>query len=346
MRTIIAKMSWLTRRLAAALIAVLPCAPAAAATELEAQSLALERASQAVVGVQVLALEGARSVATLGRMRQGSGVVIGPDGLVLTIGYLVLEADQVQLVLEGERAVPARVVGYDLATGFGLLQPLAPLRLAPAPLGGSHAVSPDEPLLVASGGEDGQLSMAQLVSRRSFAGYWEYRIEDALFTAPPRTDHSGAGLFNSRGELVGIGSLVVADTRASQRGDGPRVPGNMFVPTDLLRPILDELRTRGMSSASRRAWLGVNCVEQGGILHVVRVAGDSPAEAAGLRVGDHIVAIDGTAVSTLDTLWTRLWSGGPPERDVTLEIERDGMRQDVGLRSIDRAQTIKRPDGV
>jgi serine protease Do len=120
----------------------------------------------------------------------------------------------------------------------------------------------------------------------------------------------------------------------------------MFVPIDLLHPILGELRASGRSSASRRAWLGVNCVEQGGILHVVRVAGDSPAEAAGLRVGDHIVAIDGTAVTTLDTLWTRLWSGGPAERDVTLGIERDGTRQDVGLRSIDRAQTIKRPDGV
>ncbi len=346
MHSIIRKTSWLVRSLAAALFAALSCGPVAAATDLEAQSLALERASQAVVGVQVLALEGARSVATLGRMRQGSGVVIGPDELVLTIGYLVLEADQVQLVLDGARTVPARVVGYDLATGFGLLQPLAPLRIAPAPLGGSHAISNDEPLLVASGGEEGQLSMAQLVSRRSFAGYWEYRIEDALFTAPPRTDHSGAGLFNNHGELVGIGSLVVADTRASQRGEGPRVPGNMFVPTDLLRPILGELRTSGMSSASRRAWLGVNCVEQGGTLHVVRVAGDSPAEAAGLRVGDHIVAIDGMAVTTLDTLWTRLWSGGPAEREVTLAIERDGTRQEVGLRSVDRAQTIKRPEGV
>jgi S1-C subfamily serine protease len=346
MRTIIRKTSWLAGWLASTLFAAVCCTPAAAATELEAQSLALERASQAVVGVQVLALEGARSVATLGRLRQGSGVVIGPDDQVLTIGYLVLEADQVQLVLDGQRAVPARVIGYDLATGFGLLQPLAPLRIAPAPLGGSQAVSADEPLLVASGGDDGQLSMAQLVSRRSFAGYWEYRIEGALFTAPPRTDHSGAGLFNSHGELVGIGSLVVADTRAGERSDGARVPGNMFVPTDLLRPILGEMRARGMSNASRRAWLGVNCVEQGGILHVVRVADDSPAEAAGLRVGDHIVAIDGTAVATLDTLWTRLWSGGPPEREVRLEIERDGMRQEVGLRSIDRAQTIKRPDGV
>jgi S1-C subfamily serine protease len=338
-------VSWFAFWLASASLAATQVPPVAAPTDLEVQSRALERASQAVVGVQVLALEDARSNATLGRVRQGSGVVIDPDGLVLTIGYLVLEADQVQLILDDDRSVPARVVGYDLATGFGLLQPLAPLRITAAPLGGSRGVSSEESLLVASGGESGQLSMARLVSRRSFAGYWEYRIDDALFTAPPRTDHSGAGLFNSRGELVGIGSLMVADTRAESR-DGPRLPGNMFVPTDLLQPILAELRTRGMSSASRRAWLGVNCVEQSGVVHVVRIAGDSPAEAAGLQVGDRIVAIDGTAVSTLDALWTRLWSGGPPERDVTLEIQRDGTRQSIGLRSIDRAQSIKRASGV
>jgi len=323
----------------------LPLAVAAQGSELEAQSRALERASQSVVGVQAIALEDARSNATLGRLRLGSGVVIGADGLVLTIGYLVLEADQVQLVLD-DRSVPARVVGYDLATGFGLLQPLAPLRIAPSPLGGSRAVTSDEPLLVASGGDSGQLSMARLVSRRPFAGYWEYRIDDALFTEPPRTDHSGAGLFNSHGELVGIGSLVVADTRADTAGEGARRPGNMFVPTDLLRPILAELRTRGMSSASRRAWLGVNCVEQSGVLHVVRITAESPAELAGLQIGDRILSIDGQAVSTLDTLWTRLWSGGPAERDVTLEIERDGARQSVGLRSIDRAQSIRRASGV
>ena len=349
MRQLIRPLAWIALWSVSAVFAAAPAALAPPPTDLETQSRALERASQAVVGVQVLALEGARSVATLGRVRQGSGVVIGPDGLVLTIGYLVLEADQVQLVLDDERAVPARVVGYDLATGFGLLQPLAPLRIAPAPLGGSRAVSADEPLLIASGGDSGQLSAARLVSRRSFSGYWEYRIDEALFTAPARTDHSGAGLFNGRGELVGIGSLVVADTRpdsADAARAGPRVPGNMFVPIDLLRPILAEMRTVGMSSASRRAWLGVNCVEQAGVLHVVRITSDSPAEIGGLRIGDRITAIDGTAVNTLESLWTRLWSGGPAERDVTLEIERDGARQNVGLRSIDRAQAIKRPGGV
>jgi serine protease Do len=347
MRTVIRQAASIVLWFAGAALGAPPSGQTPAPTELEAQSRALERASQAVVGVQALALEDARSNITLGRMRQGSGVVIGPDGLVLTIGYLVLEADQVQLLLDGERAVPARVVGYDLATGFGLLQPLAPLRIVPAPLGGSRALSSDEPLLVASGGDNGQLSMARLVSRRTFAGYWEYRIDGALFTAPVRTDHSGAGLFNSRGELVGIGSLMVTDTRADPQPDsGTRQPGNMFVPTDLLRPILGELRTRGTSSASRRAWLGVNCVEQSGALHIVRITLDSPAEVAGLRIGDRIVAIDGTAVSTLDALWTRLWSGGPAERSVSLEIERDGARQNVELRSIDRAHAIKRPSGV
>ncbi len=331
---------------AATALAAATATPPSGGADLEAQSRALERASQAVVGVQALALEDARSNATLGRLRQGSGVVIGADGLVLTIGYLVLEADQVQLLLDDARAVPARVLGYDLATGFGLLQPLAPLRIAPAPLGGSRAVMPDEPLLVASGGDNGQLSMARLVSRRSFAGYWEYRIDEALFTAPARTDHSGAGLFNSRGELVGIGSLVVADTRADPPGDGPRIPGNMFVPTDLLRPILGELRTQGTSSASRRAWLGVNCVEQRGAVHVVRIAGDSPAEAAGLRVGDRILAIDGTSVATLEALWTRLWSGGPAERDVMLEIERNDTRQAIAVRSIDRMRALTRARGI
>lgn len=339
---------WYFAGLAAALASSLAgLGPAAAgATELEQQSRALERASQAVVGVQTLALEDARSNATLGRLRRGSGVVIGDDGLVLTIGYLVLEADQVQLVLDSQRSVPARVVGNDWATGFGLLQALAPLRLPAAPIGGSRTVGSDETLMVASGGEDGQLSMARLISRRPFAGYWEYRIDDAMFTAPVRGDHSGAGLFNGRGELVGIGSLIVAEARAGESGDGTRLPGNMFVPTDLLRPILGELRTRGMSSASRRAWLGVNCVEQGGVLHVVRVTGDSPAEAAGLRIGDRIVAIDGTAVSTLDALWTRLWSGGPAEREVQLEIERDGDRRSLSLRSVERAQSIRRASGV
>ena len=331
--------SWLLSALAGLASSV---ALAAAPGDLEAQSKALERATNAVVGVQTLAVPDARSNSTLGRVRQGSGVVIAPDGLVLTIGYLILEADQVQIVQGNGRNLPARVVGYDLATGFGLLQPLAPLNITPAPLGTSRGVTPEDSLLVVSGEPSGQLSAARMVSRRVFAGYWEYRIDDALFTSPPRTDHSGAALFNPRGELVGIGSLVVNNALGSE---GPMLPGNMFVPIDLLQPILGELRSKGASAASQRAWLGINGVEQGGRVRVARVSEDSPAQAAGVRAGDRIISIDNAPVATLDALWLKLWSGAA-ERDVNIEIERGEARQTLTARTVDRNRQLKRASGI
>jgi serine protease Do len=317
-------------------------APAVDATALAAKGQALALAHAAVVGVLATAVDDAGSIATLGRERQGSGVVVGSDGLVLTIGYLILEADHVDLIVEGERTVPARVVAYDQASGFGLLQALAPLRVAAVGLGRSSALTTNEPLMVASGGRDGELSLARLVSRRAFSGYWEYHLDEALFTAPPRTDHSGAGLFNADGELLGIGSLVVTDALGP---GGGRVPGNMFVPVDLLKPILGELRERGSSSLSSRAWLGLNCVERDGGVQVVRITQDSPAAAAGLRPGDRIVRLDGAEVAGLESLYKALWRDGA-EREVALEIRRDGEPQTLTARTRDRMKTLRKPQGI
>ena len=309
----------------------------------ESQSLALTRASESVVGLRAVALEDARSLATLGRERQGSGVVIGADGLVLTIGYLILEAEIVLLVTDEGRQVPARVLGYDSATGFGLVQALVPLNLAPAPLGSAAAIGTAEPLMVASGGGGGTVGTARLLSRRAFSGFWEYHVEDALFTAPPRNDHSGAGLFNQRGELVGIGSLLVGDANAPE---APRQPGNMFVSIDLLKPILAELRERGSTSASRRAWLGLNCVEYEGQVRVMRVSDDSPADVAGLEPGDFIVRIDGTSVWRLEQFYKALWRGVSPEREITLDIRRDGKPQTLKVQAVDRAKTLRHAVGI
>jgi S1-C subfamily serine protease len=314
-----------------------------ASAEFDARAQALSRAKAAVVGVRAIAVDEARSIETLGRERQGSGVVIGSDGLVLTIGYLILEADRVDLVLAAERVIPARVVAYDQASGFGLLQALAPLRVQAAQMGVSAALSDNEPLLIASGGEDGDLSLARMVSRRAFSGYWEYHIDGALFTAPARSDHSGAALFNANGELLGIGSLVVSDAL----GPGhPRMPGNMFVPIDLLKPILGEMRSEGASRGSRRAWLGLNCVEQDGVVRVVRLTRDGPAERAGLQAGDRILRIDGAEVKGLESLYKLLWQSGTPEREVAIEIRRAGELQTLKVQTQDRMTILRKPQGI
>jgi serine protease Do len=330
---------------AAWLIAASTLTPAHAA-DLEAKKRALAQASAAVVGVHTTAVEDARSADTLGRERQGSGVLIDHNGLVLTIGYLILEADHVDLLFDDQRTVPARVVAYDLASGFGLLQALAPVPVAPAPLGDSAGLSGDEPLMIASGASSdtsGALSLARMVSRRAFSGYWEYHIEDALFTAPARRDHSGAALFNADGELLGIGSLVVADAQAPGE---PRTAGNMFVPIDLLKPILAELIEQGASRSSTRAWLGLNCVESDGGVRVARVSRDSPAEEAGLRPGDRIVRIDGAEVSGLESLYKALWRGDQAEREVLLDIVRSGQPQTLSVMALDRMKTLSKPQGI
>lgn len=329
--------------LAATAIAAAPVLAAEATSPTEG----LRRASDAVVGLRALAVDDARSAATLGRAREGSGVVIGADGLVLTIGYLVLEAEQVLLSTDDGRHVPARVLAYDLATGFGLVQALVPLKLAPVPLAEARpTAAPDgsgEMLVVVSGGDGGAISPARLVSRRAFAGYWEYLIDGALFTAPARPDHSGAALFNMQGELLGIGSLFVADAAGPGQ---PRLQGNMFVPVELLRPILDELRQRGSSAASRRAWLGLNCVELDGEVRVLRVAEDSPADAGGVQRGDRVRALDGTPVTGLAQLWQALWADARPEREVRLDVDRGGQSLTLRLQAVDRASTLRRARGI
>ncbi len=304
---------------------------------------ALQRAHAAVVGVQVNATPDARSAESLGRTRSGSGVVIGDDGLVLTIGYLMLEAENIQVVTQDQRTLPARAVAYDLATGFGLLRPLLPLRgIAPVPLGSIEDLTPGDPLMAATGGEDGEVGLARVVGKRPFSGYWEYHIDAALFTTPPIANHSGAAVFNRRGELLGIGSLFVADAT----GLGRPLPGNMFVPVDLLKPILAELQQTGTTRRSHRPWLGLTSSEQGGRVQIVRVNKDSPAEAGGLRAGDVVLAVDGTRVATLEEFYKKLWDRGSPDGEVQLTVLQGADVRTVTLKAVDRMTTMAKPAGI
>ncbi|MFN3571623.1 MAG: S1C family serine protease [Polaromonas sp.] len=311
---------------------------------------ALTRANAAVVGVKVTAADGARSAETLGQRRAGSGVVIGQDGLILTIGYLMLEAGQIEIVTQDNKTLPARAVAYDLATGFGLLRPLLPLRGIPAAtLGNSRELQPGETLMAMTGpqgNEDGDVSMTRLVSKRAFSGNWEYHIDTALFTSPPVLasggNHSGAPLFNSRGELLGIGSLFVSNAADAN----VRLPGNMFVPVDLLRPILAELQQSGTSVKSRRPWLGLTSSDQGGRVQIMRVSQDSPAQRAGLEAGDVVLAVDGATVATLEAFYKKLWDRATPDAEIRLTVLQGAEVKTIVLRAQDRLLTLKKPAGI
>lgn len=345
---------WTHPFVAAVLLAALP-AQATAVQPPNAQEMiaALARANASVVGVRVMVAEDARSAETLGQHRRGSGVVIAPDGLILTIGYLMLEAEQIEIVTQDNKTLPARAVAYDLATGFGLLRPLLPLRagsgVGAAVLGSSQTLQPGEALMAVTGpqaSDDGEVSMTRLVSKRAFSGTWEYHIDTALFTSPPLlangANHSGAPLFNQKGELVGIGSLLVADAT----GQNQRLPGNMFVPVDLLRPILAEMQRSGTSAQSHRPWLGLNSSDQGGRIQIVRVSKDSPAEQAGLEAGDVVLAVDGTKVATLADFYKKLWDRAAPDAEVSLTVLQGADVKTIVLKAQDRLQTLKKPSGI
>lgn len=324
-------------------------APPSAEPSPAATLAALTRASEAVYGVRARVAASARSAETLGRTRSGSGVVVGVDGLVLTIGYLIMEADQVELIDSEGRSTPAKVVAYDLASGFGLVQAVVPLAGQPVPIAGAGSaptgtggISPTgtQPVLVVSGGPQGEVSAAQVVSRRAFSGNWEYFLDTALFTAPPRADHSGAALFNQQGELLGIGSLIV-----SQVVPGRNLPGNMFVPAELFTRIRAEMESSGSTRASKRPWLGINAGEANGRVEVGRVNRDSPAAEAGLKPGDIILGIEGQRVATLEALYKRLWQA-EAGAEVRLTVLQGADVREIRVKTVDRMSTLARPAGV
>ncbi len=308
---------------------------------------AFNRANAAVVGVQVRVAQDAASAESLGAQRGGSGVVIGKDGLILTIGYLMLEAQDIEVLTQDNKRLPARAVAYDLATGFGLIRTVVPLAgVEPVAMGSLKDLQTGEALMAATGPQsteqDGDVSMTQLVSKRPFSGYWEYHIESAVFTSPPIGNHSGAPLFNQRGELVGVGSLFVGDAMGGNR----RLPGNMFVPVDLLKPILSEMQQTGETRHSHRPWIGLSSTEQNGRVQVVRVNKDSPAQAAGLSEGDLVLAVDGSTVATLEAFYKRLWDRARPDAEVRLTVLQGAELKTLVVKPVDRMQTMRKAPGI
>lgn len=279
----------------------------------------------------------ARTASSLGTERQGSGVVIDDNGLILTIGYLVLEASEVEIEGAGPEPVPASIVAYDHETGFGLVRTQHPLEVTPIPLGASADVRTEQPLLVVSRAGEFEATGVYVVDRRDFAGYWEYLLENAIFTAPPHAQFGGAALIDQGGRLVGIGSLLVRD--AGFRGRP--IPGNMFVPIDHLKPIMGDLLTRGRRADPGRPWLGVSLEEHKGRVFVNRVSPDSPAAEAGIAVDDVILGVDGEQVHGLIDFYRKLWGRGAAGVEVPLDVLQGMEVQPVVVKSGDRYRYLR-----
>jgi serine protease Do len=322
-------------RLVATLIALIMVSPALAQNS--AQNSWVEELVSAVVRVKTHINPEGRTVEGLGRDRDGSGILIDTDGLVLTIGYLMVEAYAAEVVDNNGRTVPANVVGYDHETGFGLLRTIEPLKLKPMALGKSADIKERDPVLIASFGGTAMVSAAYVVAKREFAGSWEYMLDEALFTAPPHPAWSGAALISREGKLVGVGSLIVGDAA----GATEKTPGNMFVPIDRLPPILGDLISDGQRAGPGRPWLGVNTDELRGRLFISRVTPGGPAEKAGIKRGDVIVGINGEQPKNLADFYRKLWAQGSAGASIALDVLQDHQVNRIDIRSINRRDHLK-----
>lgn len=304
-------------------------------------SFDLRAALGAVVGLRSRVPADAFSARSLGTEREGSGVVIRPDGLILTIGYLVGESETIWITTATGRVVQGHALAVDFETGFGLVQALGRLD-APA-IGMGPAATPEtgvQTVLAAAGaGDEGGAVACSLVAKEPFAGYWEYLLDEALFVAPAHPCWGGAALIGPDGKLAGIGSLVLQhrDKR------GRRLDLNMCVPVGLLHPILDDLLAYGRVNKPARPWLGLYAADQEEGIVVASVAPRGPAERAGLRAGDRILGLDGAEATDLAALWRSLWARGSAGVQVNVEAERDGRRFSVPVTSADRASFLKAP---
>ncbi|WP_420968681.1 S1C family serine protease [Bradyrhizobium sp. B120] len=297
----------------------------------------LDRALTSVIGLHSIIPPDAFSAETLGTERAGNGVLID-DGLVLTIGYLITEAATVWLHLGDGRAVEGHALGFDFESGFGLVQALGQLDIKPLPIGSSAATQVGDNVVLGGAGGRTRSVASQIAAKQEFAGYWEYLLDEAIFTYPSHPNWGGTGLINNAGELIGIGSLQLERERS---GRAEHV--NMIVPIDLLNPVLSDLRKFGRVDRPARPWLGMYTTEIDNRLVVVGVASKGPAARAELKTGDVILAVDGDKVTSQTGFYRKLWSLGAAGVDVPLTIYHEGVTFDVTLTSIDRMKLLKAP---
>ena len=333
-------IGWLNLRPVSRLLKSLLAAVFAASllsTPAPAETGSLEDLISAVVKIKTHINPEGRTVQGLGRDREGTGILIDADGLILTIGYLMVEAYAAEVITNDGRTLPASIVGYDHETGFGLLRTIEPLKIKPFTLGKIADVKEKDVVVVASGGGASNVVPALVVSKREFVGNWEYLLDEAIYTSPPHPSWSGAALINREGKLIGVGSLIVGDAAGTKENN----PGNVFVPIDRLAPILGDLLTEGRPSGPGRPWLGMNADDTHGRLMVGRVTPGGPADKAGVKRGDVIISVNGEATASLPDFYRKVWSKGSAGAVIGLDVRNSNTVQHFDIQSINHLDYLK-----
>lgn len=299
----------------------------------------LARAFDAVVFVRAEVPADGYTAASLGTERGGYGAVIREDGLVLTIGYLINEASQIWLTSNRGAVVEGYRLAYDQATGFGLIQPLGKLDAPHLPRGLAADVKVGDSVFVIGHGGSAHALKTQVIDKREFAGSWEYVLDEALFTAPAHPQWGGAALLDAQGSLIGIGSLLV-----QQELNGEAMHVNMFVPIDLLDPILDAMLKTGRSPHPPHPWLGMSTQESEGKLMVSRLSPGGPAQRAGVQAGDMVMSVGALRVTGLAEFFRAVWRLGAAGVEVPLTLARAGDVLRITVKSADRTDFLKKPN--
>ena len=296
-----------------------------------------EKIYESIVRITSTVPDEARTAASLGTSRRGTGVVID-DKHILTIGYIVAEADKIEIGLPGGKEVPGDLVAYDHSSGFGILKTILPTKLNPLKLGDSDNISEEDLLFVIPYPDQGQGSGARAVSRRSFAGWWEYYLEKPIYTYPMTQSWAGTPLLNSYGEIIGIGSLYVQESV-----QGVQSPGNLFVPVNILKPILSDLLKNGRRTKQINPYMGINSEESNGKVYITRVSENGPAARAGILSKDIILSVNGIKVNSIKNFYLTAWSLGGPGTLIKLEVERDQKKISFDIKTVDRMDYFVKP---
>ena len=301
----------------------------------------LTRFNESIVRLDAKVPEDATSAQSLGADRVGTGIILD-ERTVLTIGYLTLEADAVMVTTASGKRIPASVAGYDHKTGFGLVRTVLPVDGRPMVLGDSDRVQEKQRVLTLGHGEP-EATEIFVLSRKTFTAGWEYLLETAIFTFPPVNNWSGAALISvDDGRLIGVGSLIVNDAASAQQG----IPGNLWVPVNLVKPIMADLLAKGRRGEGADPWLGVTTESVRGNLMVVRVTRNGPADSAGVTAGDIIVGVAGEKVTDQAEFYRKVWKVGPAGATIPLKLLKDGDVRDLSVKSIDRADFLRKATGI